>query len=129
MDREAQPEVIDLSNVEIPSQQTEIVKKAIKEGAEIIFFSFDIEDSTNGFYVRLPIVIQAMYKCGECNYTTTPEFTRADVLSGGVAITRKCSRCGKKAKLIYLGTKENKPVVDVGTAARILEDFLPTNDS
>jgi DNA-directed RNA polymerase subunit RPC12/RpoP len=128
MDREAQSNIVDLSVVEIPSQQTEIVKKAIKEGAEVVFYSFDLNDSTKGFYVRLPVMIQAMYKCGECNNTTTPEFTRVDVLSGGVSLTRKCSRCRKTAKLIYLGTKENKPVVEVGTA-RTLEDYLPTNDS
>ena len=128
MDREAQSNIIDLSEVEIPSQQTEIVKKAIKEGAEIVFFSFGLNDSNNGLYVRLPVMIQAMFKCGECNYTTTPEFTRADMLTGGTPLTRKCSRCSKPAKLIYLGTKENKPVVEVGTA-RTLEDYLPTNDS
>lgn len=129
MDREAQSKVIDLSEVEIHSQQTEIVRKAIKEGAEIVFFSFDLDDPTNGCYVRLPIMILAMYKCNDCNNTTTPEFTRADLLSGGVASTRRCSRCRKKAKLIYLGTKENKPVVEIRTTARTLEDYLPTNDS
>ena len=129
MDREAQSQVIDLSEVVIHSQQTEIVRKAIKEGAEIIFFSFDLEDPTKGSYVRLPVMIQAMFKCGECNYTTTPQFCRADLLSGGVSLTRRCSKCRKKAKLIYLGTKENKPVVESGTSARTLEDYLPTNDS
>lgn len=128
MDRETQPTIIDLGSVEIPSQQTDIVRKAIKEGAEVVFYSFDLDDPKKGFYVRLPIMIQVMYKCGECNYTTTPEVTRADILSGGVSNTRKCSRCRKTAKLIYLGTKENKPVVEVGIA-RTLEDFLPTNDS
>lgn len=123
MDREAQSQVIDLSEVEIHSQQTEIVRKAIKEGAEVVFFSSDLDDPSKGFYVRLPVMIQAMYKCNDCNYTTTPEFTRADLLVGGVANTRRCSRCRKKAKLIYLGTKENKPVVEIGTAARTLEDY------
>ena len=129
MDRETQSTIIDLSQVEIHSQQTEIVRKAIKEGAEIVFFSFDLDDPIQGHYVRLPIMIQAMYKCGECNYTTTPEFTRADLLSGGVSNTRRCSRCRKKAKLIYLGTKENRPVVEIRTSSKTLEDYLPTNDS
>lgn len=123
MDREAQSKVIDLSEVEIHSQQTEIVRKAIKEGAEIIFFSSDLDDPSKGVYVRLPVMIQAMYKCNDCNYTTTPRFCRADLLTGGIANTRRCSRCRKKAKLIYLGTKENKPVAEMGTIARTLEDY------
>ena len=129
MDRKAQPNIIDLSEVEIHSYQRAIVEKAIKEGAEIVFFSFDLNDPAKGAYVRLPVMIQAMYKCHECNNTTTPEFTRMDILSGGVAHSRRCNRCRKKAKLIYLGTKENRPVVEFRPEAKILEDYFATNES
>lgn len=129
MGREAQSSIIDLSEVEIPSQQTAIVRKAIKEGAEIIFFSFDLDDPAKGCYVRLPVMIQAVYKCHECNKVTTPIFCRSDVISGGISMTRRCSRCRKTAKIIYIGCKDDKPIVEEGTTARTLIDYFTTNDS
>jgi len=115
-------EVVDLESIEIPSHQTAIVRKAMAEGTEIVFFASDPEHPTEGIYVRLPLMIQVTYKCSNCNAILNPRFYLADILKGDISMNKRCS-CRQKSRIVFMGAEQDAPVVD-RRGATGLEKFL-----
>lgn len=100
-----------LESIEIPSHQTAIVRKAMAEGTEVVFFASDPEHPTEGVYVRLPPIIQVTYKCSNCNAILNPRFYLADVLKGDISMNKRCS-CRQRSRIVFMGAEQDAPVVD-----------------
>ena len=115
---------IDLIDIDNSILETMAVRKAISENKPVIYFAPNPDDPRDGYYVRMPPIIQAIYRCSNCTRIVVATMFMPDVISGKVAKTRQCTDCKSKMILRALGPERERPVVIRERPKVGLEEFI-----
>lgn len=100
-----------------------IVRRAMAESKAVVYFAPDPDTPRVGFYVQLPPVIQATYRCGNCPRIVVATIFLPDVLKGRVAKIKPCTDCKSRMSLRALGPEKERPVVIREKPKAGLEEF------
>jgi len=114
---------INLSDIEIPGIQDQIVNTALREGKTRIFWP-----NYNGgpVYVILPHRLQANFVCNKCMKSVVVKYFTADVIRGYIARTRKCE-CGGTMTRRFIGCERDVPV-EMNSTPIGIEEYLTDVD-
>lgn len=119
-----QGKVVDLDQVPTIQEQTGIVFKAIDLGLDTVFFTPDPDSPKDGYFVKIPGVLQGTYTCKECSTVVVRRIFKADVLRRNIARALKCTGCRGVSRLANIGPEKDVPVVYSKRPKEGLENFF-----
>lgn len=114
---------VELESLSDSVMQNMAVRRAMAERKEIIYFTPDPDNPRDGYYVRMPSIIQATYRCGSCPKVVVATLFLPDVISGRVAKVKPCTDCKARMGLRALGPEKERPVVIREKPKAGLEEF------
>ena len=114
---------VNLEDIRVPSRQSRIVGKAIKEGVSEIFID-DIDGNHTPALVVLPDRLQANFICTQCMKSVVVKYFRNDIVRGNITQNRMCE-CGGVMYRKYIGIERNVPLeMDTSIVSKTIDNFL-----